>query len=94
HTEEASNGRQALDKLTANPPDCMLLDLTMPGMDGFDVLNVMKRKNLAVPVIVLTADIQDVVRDECLELGAAYVLHKPPRHDELLQALSAILQSV
>lgn len=94
HTEEASNGRQALEMLTANPPDCMLLDLTMPGMDGFDVLNVMKRKELSIPVIVLTADIQDVVRNECLELGAANVLYKPPRQDELRQALTAILQSV
>lgn len=93
HTKEASNGRQALEMLAANPPDCMLLDLTMPDMDGFDVLNVMKRKNLTVPVIVMTADIQDVVRNECLKLGAANVLHKPPRENELQQALSALLKS-
>ncbi len=48
----AADGRQALELLAASPVDCVLLDLEMPVMDGFEVLRALERKGSQVPVIV------------------------------------------
>jgi adenylate cyclase len=77
--EQAENGRVALDKLRASPFDLLLLDIEMPEMDGYAVLEAMKG-DLAlrdVPVIVTSSveGIEGVVR--CIELGAEDYLHKP-----------------
>jgi DNA-binding NtrC family response regulator len=50
----APDGREALDRLAAEPVDCVILDLEMPGMDGFDVLRALARTGSEVPVIVYT----------------------------------------
>src|SRR6185503_1148288 len=50
----AASGRAALDCLAAEPVDCVILDLEMPGMDGFEVLRAIERLGLRVPVIVYT----------------------------------------
>lgn len=90
---EASSGRQAVKKTVSYKPDCMLLDLLMPEMDGFEVLNILKRKGLTIPVIVLSADIQETTRTKCLELGAVDFLNKPPEEAELLDAVKNVLGS-
>jgi two-component system nitrogen regulation response regulator NtrX len=50
----ARDGREALDRLETEPVDCVILDLEMPGMDGFDVLRALARSGSEVPVIVYT----------------------------------------
>ena len=50
----APGGEKALERLAAEPVDCVVLDLEMPGMDGFDVLRALERKGSQVPVIVYT----------------------------------------
>ncbi len=80
HTwEMAENGREALEKLHAAPFDLVLLDIMMPEMSGYEVLEHMQREPALrnVPVIVVSAvnDRQSVVR--CIELGAADYLFKP-----------------
>ena len=50
----APSGEKALEILGAAPVDCVVLDLEMPGMDGFEVLRVLERKGSQVPVIVYT----------------------------------------
>lgn len=80
HTvSEAPNGRVALEKLQTEAYDLVLLDLTMPEMDGYQVLE--HRRNdpalLAVPVVVISAvgDLDSIVR--CIEMGADDYLAKP-----------------
>ncbi len=80
HTVEAvENGRQALDRLAARPFDVVLLDLLMPELDGFQVLEHMKANDLLqhIPVIVISAvdEMESVVR--CIEMGAMDHLPKP-----------------
>ena len=82
---EAGNGAEALAVADAEPPDAILTDLIMPDMRGLALLEALDRQGSEVPVVVLTADIQKRVREQCLELGAARVLHKPVQ-PELLQA--------
>ena len=77
-TAEAENGRQALDMLRAESFDLVLLDILMPEMDGYEVLEQMKKDNTlrGVPVIVISAqdELESVVRG--IELGAEDYLPK------------------
>ena len=75
----AENGRQALDQLRAQSYDLVLLDIVMPEMDGYQVLEQMKSDGLLrdVPVVVISAvdEMESVVR--CIEMGAEDYLPKP-----------------
>ncbi len=77
--ETAVDGRLALDRLKRNPFDVVLLDLLMPEMDGYEVLELMKAdSNLRhIPVIIITAldEMESIVR--CIEMGATDYLTKP-----------------
>jgi two-component system cell cycle response regulator len=75
----AENGRQALDMIRAEPFDVVLLDIVMPEMDGYQVLEQMKRDSRLrdIPVIVISAldDMESILR--CIEMGATDYLPKP-----------------
>ena len=75
----ALDGESALEIVRTNPPDLILLDIMMPGMDGFEVLKRLKSSPATadIPVIILSAktEVNDWVRG--LELGAADYLTKP-----------------
>ncbi len=91
--ETAGNGQEALEKIEANPPDCMLLDNLMPVMDGLQTLKTLQTRNIKLPIIMLTADIQDWLKVECLELGATMFLNKPTKQAQLQEALQEILST-
>jgi two-component system alkaline phosphatase synthesis response regulator PhoP len=83
----AGDGVDALEKVKAEKPDLIILDLTMPRMDGFGFLEEIKGNNgraNAVPVIVLTAYGYESNRARSLELGAVEFMAKPfsPRQSE------------
>ncbi len=88
---EAISGREALRKIEEHQPRLILLDLLMPDIDGFQVLKVLKSKHNTIPVVVVTADVQDTTRDECLNLGVAQVLNKPVDEHKLLEVIDGIL---
>lgn len=90
-TREAGNGREALESIRHDPPALVLSDLLMPEMDGFSLLEAMRREECSIPVIILTADIQESSRKRAAELGAAAVLNKPPRPDEIVSAVRSAL---
>lgn len=75
----AENGREALEMLESRPFDVVLLDLLMPEMDGYQVLEQMKRDNIQreIPVIIISAldEMESVLR--CIEMGATDYLPKP-----------------
>jgi len=84
---EAENGIAGLKILQEQTPDCIIADVLMPGMDGPKFLMALRNLQIIIPVIILTADIQEKTRNLCLELGAQQVLYKPPRETDLLAAL-------
>lgn len=89
---EATNGNHCLQIMQQpDKPDLLFLDLVMPGLDGFGVLRTLQETGNTIPVIVLTADIQDAVRDECMQLGAFTFLSKPPAEASVLAALTDAL---
>jgi sigma-B regulation protein RsbU (phosphoserine phosphatase) len=75
----ATNGAKALELASANPPDLILLDIMMPGLSGYDVLERLRADNRLrhIPVIMISAvdEIESVIR--CIELGAEDYLPKP-----------------
>lgn len=87
----ATNGREGLLTAASSNPDCMLLDLIMPEMGGVEVLQEMHDKHLTLPVIVLTADIQETSRQQCLDLGAQAFINKPLKSEELIATVNRIL---
>jgi two-component system KDP operon response regulator KdpE len=87
----ADNGETALDLVEQEHPDVVLLDIAMPGMNGFEVLREIRAFS-DVPVIMLTAkdDVLDKVKG--LELGADDYVTKPFDHLELLARVKALLR--
>ncbi|CAA9245251.1 MAG: Two-component transcriptional response regulator, LuxR family [uncultured Chloroflexia bacterium] len=87
----AANGREALDRARDDLPDLVLLDIMMPGMDGFEVLRRLREWS-TVPVIVLTAKDDEEDRIRGLELGADDYIGKPFSHRELVSRIRAVLR--
>jgi CheY-like chemotaxis protein len=90
-TEQAGSAAEAVARLRAAPPDLVLLDLLMPEQDGFAVLEAIRSGGPAVPVIVLSADIQNSTRERVLAAGALSLINKPVRPEELRPAVAAAL---
>lgn len=88
---EAVNGNDGLEKINVLKPDLILLDILMPEKDGFQVLKELKDLQSTIPVIMLTSDVQDSTRDECLGLGAQAFVNKPVKAEELLPIISSAL---
>jgi CheY-like chemotaxis protein len=85
---EADNGEDALAMMETSKIDCLLLDLLMPGMDGYYVMDQLQKNKAAIPIIVLTADIQKTTHAKCKELGAFKILVKPSENQDLKQAVA------
>lgn len=89
--ESALNGAEALARITAFAPHLVLLDVTMPDMDGFEVLEQIRRSS-SVPVIMLTARIGIPDRVKGLRGGADDYVTKPFALDELLARVEVQLR--
>src|SRR5512145_1072735 len=88
---EAFNGKQAIQKLRDVTPDLILLDVMMPDLDGFEVLETI-REGSNVPVIMLTAKGEEDDRVRGLELGADDYVTKPFSPRELVSRVRAVLR--
>lgn len=90
---EAENGFEALDKVKQKQPDLVLLDVMMPGIDGFSVCEALRKDALTadLPVIMLSAktDLESVNRG--LRLGANKYLTKPISTEELTRQVRDVL---
>jgi two-component system KDP operon response regulator KdpE len=89
--ESAEDGDAALIALASHPPAVVILDLVMPGTDGFEVLR-QTRTWSSLPIIVLSARGQERDKVSALDLGADDYLTKPFGIDELLARLRAVLR--
>ncbi len=89
--EEASNGKEALDKVRANRPDLIILDIMMPEMNGFDVAAVLKNdpNTMDIPIIVLSV-VQDKARG--FRIGVDRYLTKPIDTNLLFNEIGSLLE--
>jgi two-component system KDP operon response regulator KdpE len=90
----ADGGAEALQAVSRERPDLVILDLMLPGFSGYDVLAELRRRDTTayVPVIVLTARRDEEDRVKGLELGADDYVTKPFNHLELLARVKAVLR--
>ncbi len=92
---EAPGGAEALTALERLVPDCLVLDLTMPHVDGFTVLRERRRRGLApdTRVLVLTGKTEERDFARCWEQGADEYLVKPVDPEDLVGTVTALLQA-
>ena len=90
----AANGQSALTTANAERPDLILLDLMMPGMDGYEVLERLRRteRTAAIPVILLTARGEEEEKVRGFEVGADDYVTKPYSTNELTLRVKALLR--
>ncbi|MBE1281289.1 sporulation initiation phosphotransferase Spo0F [Bacillus sp. Bvel1] len=90
-TLQAANGIQALDIVTKERPDLVLLDMKIPGMDGIEILKRMKMIDESIRVIIMTAYGELDMIKESKELGALTHFAKPFDIDEIRDAVKKYL---
>ncbi len=90
-TETASNGEEAIDKVKSYHPDLILLDIMLPGIDGYDVCREV-RKSSNVPIIMLSAKGEVFDKVLGLKIGADDYIVKPFDSNELVARVQAILR--
>lgn len=91
--EKASDGNTAIEVARKYQPDLIILDIMLPGIDGFEVCRIL-RKEMTTPVLMLTARDDEIDRVVGLEVGADDYLTKPFSMRELLARVKAILRRV
>jgi len=90
-----ASGKVFFDSLEIQRPDCLILDLHMPGMNGLEVQGRLTQAGLRVPVIVITGHDEPETRARCLAAGADDYLCKPFNGDELVTAIErAIVENL
>jgi DNA-binding response OmpR family regulator len=93
HVHTAANAEDALELIGSNKPDLVMLDISLPGMDGLDALREMKSRH-ELPVIFLTARRRELDEVVGLELGADDYITKPFDVDVVLAHIKAVLRRV
>ena len=89
---EASNGAELLNLIRRHDYDVILLDLTMPGMDGIDVLKQLKLEKPRLPVVILTIHPESQYALRILKAGASGYLTKASADEELIKAIRKVHQ--
>ncbi len=90
--DTAGDGDLALEMIFSDPYDLIVLDIMLPGKDGFAVLDELRQEGVATPVLMLTAKGEVANRVKGLDLGADDYLHKPFSMAELLARIRALLR--
>ena len=90
-TASAGDGVEALQYLSQNEPQLMLLDMVMPRMDGLATLAQMRRMNIETRVILITSITQSAVIANCMKHGVNEFIVKPINKEELLAKVSFVL---
>lgn len=89
---EAEDGNAALALFEEEKPDLVILDITMPGMSGIQVLEEMKKRRQETPVVMCSAVGQESMIVQALERGAADFIIKPFKQEEFAKTVRYYLQ--
>lgn len=90
---EAKDGREGIEKMRAEEPDIVLMDLVMPNLDGFEAIRIIREDETLrnTRVIAVSASVARSIRDECVRVGFDDFLPKPFRESDLLEQLRRLL---
>ena len=89
---EAANGVEAIERFAAVKPDVILMDITMPDMDGLEALRRIKEIDKNAKVVMCTAMGQQAMVAKAVELGAQQFIVKPFQADRLLAAINSVMR--
>ena len=93
---QGEDGEKGLAKVKAVRPDLILLDTTMPGISGLDVLKVIRQDSdteiSAIPVVMLTANSAEADIKKAYEIGASSYIVKPFKRDKILAVIDLLLE--
>lgn len=87
------SAQEFLDRPAGEFPDCLIVDLQMPGMSGMDLQVILRRDHARLPVIIVTARDDPKAHERCLALGAAACLCKPLDCDTLVDVIHSVTAS-
>ena len=91
---ETDNGEEGLEIVEREEPDIVILDVMLPGIDGFEVCKRVREKQESIGIIMLTAKVQEMDKIIGLEYGADDYMVKPFNPMELLLRIKAILRRI
>jgi CheY-like chemotaxis protein len=89
---EASDGKEALAKYSAESPDLVLLDVNMPVLDGVNTLTALRKQDPEAVVIMLTSLANRQTIEKCLNAGAAGYIRKDTPRETILTELTALVR--
>jgi FixJ family two-component response regulator len=89
---EFASGTEFLSSAETANLDCLLLDLHMPGLNGFDVLEAFQSRHIGMPVVVITAHDEPGTAERVRTFGASAYLKKPIDRDDLLTAIRQVIR--
>jgi two-component system, NarL family, invasion response regulator UvrY len=89
-SDEASNGEEALSKISSNEYDLMILDISMPGRSGLDIIREVRKMKPKLKILVLTIHPSNQYALRALKAGAAGYLTKEKAPDDLTEALTTV----
>lgn len=89
--DHAENGEQGLTLFRTASHDCILLDVLMPDLDGFEVLKRIRETADSLPVLIMTGDDPGWARRTCESYGATGFLSKTLRAEKLLEAIEDVI---
>ncbi|MBB3183223.1 DNA-binding response OmpR family regulator [Halomonas fontilapidosi] len=94
--DTAEDGESALSRIAESPPDLILLDISLPGISGFDVLERLRADptHARLPIIMLTAHGREVEREKGMALGADDYITKPFSTQALVEKVKTLLAEV
>jgi len=90
---EARDGMEAVDAALKENPDCILMDIGLPRMDGMEAIRQIRssQKEHRIPILAVTAHAQQADQEEIMKSGADDILHKPYKEKEILEKLQRLL---
>ncbi len=84
---QAGNGKEAVESAARIQPDVLLLDITMPGLDGFEVINELRKQGHRIPTLLLTMHLEDTIMERALAAHVeGYMLKNLPK-EEIIEAI-------
>lgn len=87
-----SSAREFLSSDSVDQTNCLILDIAMPGMSGFDLQRELKRRGQKIPIIFITGQKDEGIRKQAFKQGAVKFLYKPFSDTALLDAVNAALE--
>lgn len=91
---EARDGREGVELFEAKSPDLVLLDISMPHMDGVKTLAELRKRAQKTPIVMLTSVAEENVVEECVKEGATFFIRKDVPADQLAAAISGVLKGL